>query len=57
MDAILGEGHIIGDNSFHEDLLNIGFVPIKLDIEEATYSFAYVKKEYYKFWPNMPTDW
>ena len=57
MDVILGEGHNINDNSFHEDLLNLDFVPIKLNIEEVTYSFVYVKKEYYKFWPNMPTEW
>lgn len=57
MDVILGEGHIIGDNDFNEDLLNIGFVPIMLKMEKTTYSFAYVKKEYYKFWPNIPTDW
>ncbi|WP_407432348.1 FkbM family methyltransferase [Methanobrevibacter sp.] len=57
MDVILGEGHNIDDNNFHQDLLNLGFVAIKLNIEEVTYSFAYVKKEYYKFWPNMPIDW
>ena len=57
MDVILGEGHNIKDNNFTDDLLNLGFVPIKLNIEEVTYSFAYVKKEYYKYWPNMPTNW
>ena len=57
MDVILGEGHNIDDNNFHQDLLDLGFVAVKLNIEEVTYSFAYVKKEYYKFWPNMPIDW
>ena len=57
MDVILGEGHNISENNFTDDLLNLGFVPVKLHIEEATYSFAYVKKEYFKFWPNMPTEW
>lgn len=57
MDVILGEGHNIKENNFTDDLLNLGFVPVKLDIEEVTYTFAYVKKEHFKFWPNMPTDW
>ena len=48
MDVILGEGHNIKDNNFTDDLLNLGFVPIKLNIEEVTYSFAYVKKDYYQ---------
>lgn len=55
MDVILGEGHNFSDDDFNEDLLNFGFVPIKLNVESFTYSFAYVKKEYYNFWPNSPT--
>ena len=57
MDVILGEGHNVSENNFTDELLNLDFVPVKLDIDEATYTFAYVKKEYFKFWPNMPTNW
>lgn len=54
IDVILGEAHNFSDENFNEDLLNIGFVPIKITDESFTYSFAYVKKDYYKFWPNTP---
>ncbi|MBQ2831607.1 FkbM family methyltransferase, partial [Methanobrevibacter sp.] len=54
MDVILGEGHMFSDEDFKDKLNNLGFCEIKWDIESFTYSFAYVKQEYYNFWPNIP---
>ena len=54
MDVILGEGHVFSDEDFRDKLTDLGFCDVKLDMESFTYSFAYVKKEYYNFWPNIP---
>ena len=54
MDVILGEGHMFSDDDFKDKLNSLGFYDVKLDVESFTYSFAYVKREFYNFWPNIP---
>lgn len=51
-DVILGEGHIFSDDDFKNNLHDLGFRVIKLDLESYTYSFAFVKEKYFKFWPK-----
>lgn len=53
IDVILGEGHLFGNNDFKEDLLNAGFKIVNFDVSEATYNFAFIKEEYFKYWPLL----
>ena len=53
IDVILGEGHIFGNNDFKEDLLDAGFKIVNFDVSEATYNFAFIKNEYFKYWPLL----
>ena len=51
IDVILGEGHVLSDRVFVEDLSSFGFKQIKFNVDEFTYEFAFVKEEYFSAWP------
>ena len=50
IDVILGEGHIFSDEDFRDRLKNLNFEIVKMDKSDLAYSFAFVKKEYFKYW-------
>ena len=51
VDVIIGEGHIFSGNDFRQDLLNLGFKIVKFEMNDATYDFAFVREEYFNYWP------
>ncbi|RPF52474.1 hypothetical protein EDC42_0002 [Methanobrevibacter gottschalkii DSM 11977] len=53
---IIGEGHIFSDNDFKEDLLNVGFKIVKFNRGEATYDFAFIKSDYFNYWPLLKRE-
>lgn len=50
-DVILGEGHVFKREHFCDKLEELGFRRIKLDINQVTYNFAFVKEKYFDVWP------
>lgn len=51
IDVLLGEGHLFKRKHFCDELKEIGFKQIDLQINSVTYNFAFVKEEYYNKWP------
>lgn len=51
IDLIVGEGHKFNNRNISDDLLKIGFKEIEYRDYEIVYNFAFIKEEYYDFWP------
>lgn len=50
IDVLLGEGHLFKRKHFCDELKEIGFKQIDLQINPVTYNFAFVKEEYFNKW-------
>lgn len=51
IDVLLGEGHIFEREHYCDKLKELGFRQIALEINPATYNFAFVKENYFNVWP------
>ena len=51
VDLIIGEGHKFNNRDISDDLVNSGFKMIEKTDSDIVYSFAYVNKKFYDYWP------